>query len=363
MNTAIFELLPKVSADVGIVGKNRKNAQQGYSFRTIDDVVDACHGSFTKFSVTVIPEIVKVMREEKPTKSGGTMMFTLLEVKYSFYAPDGSSVSCLVLGEGADSGDKSANKAMSAAYKYAMGQVLSIPFNMDDSEKDSPELGTKRGATVIHMKQPMPTSVPQAEVPPKRPSEPKIEKKAAATPFAASEPPVSNGPVDGPSEPVVSGASIVTFKGKNYQTSGIEQKAFEEIAIWQGQSKENQKLWLEYAVGLGKKRLSELTKEEGLAFIMENILQSPDTPPAEPTIDDSWLTHNKAFWARLAEAGFTDAKEKEAIKRLVYVTQKVPSMKTLTKAHWEALEGLFDVYLKSDDDRAALRVTLNSLVV
>ena len=43
------------------------------------------------------------------------------------YAPDGSNVSCVVVGEAMDSGDKSCNKAMSAAFKYAAFQLFCIP--------------------------------------------------------------------------------------------------------------------------------------------------------------------------------------------------------------------------------------------
>ena len=48
-------------------------------------------------------------------------------MRYTFYAKDGSSVQCVVVGEGMDSGDKATNKAMSIAFKYACFQVFCIP--------------------------------------------------------------------------------------------------------------------------------------------------------------------------------------------------------------------------------------------
>src|SRR5690606_6278200 len=44
-----------------------------------------------------------------------------------FHATDGSSVSTEVEGEGMDSGDKSSNKAMAVAHKYAILQAFCIP--------------------------------------------------------------------------------------------------------------------------------------------------------------------------------------------------------------------------------------------
>ena len=60
-------------------------------------------------------------------------------MKYTFYAEDGSSVSAVVQGEGMDSADKSSNKAMSVAFKYACFQVLCIPTEeMKDPDAETP---------------------------------------------------------------------------------------------------------------------------------------------------------------------------------------------------------------------------------
>jgi hypothetical protein len=62
-------------------------------------------------------------------------------MRFQFFADDGSSVSVTTIGEGMDSGDKSSNKAMSAALKYALVQMFCIPTADDkDSENDSHEV-------------------------------------------------------------------------------------------------------------------------------------------------------------------------------------------------------------------------------
>jgi hypothetical protein len=63
----------------------------------------------------------------------------MLRVKHTFFAPDGSNVCATTVGEAMDAGDKASNKAMSAAMKYALIQVLCIPTEGDnDTENNTP---------------------------------------------------------------------------------------------------------------------------------------------------------------------------------------------------------------------------------
>ena len=68
---------------------------------------------------------------------------------YRFVATDGSQVSCVVEGEGMDSGDKASNKAMAVAHKYALLQVLMIPTEeQKDPDAEVHELGQVSGEPV-----------------------------------------------------------------------------------------------------------------------------------------------------------------------------------------------------------------------
>jgi len=64
----------------------------------------------------------------------------VLKIKYKFMASDGSYVTATVIGEGMDSGDKAANKAMSIAHKYALFQVFAVATE-DLIDPDSEEIG------------------------------------------------------------------------------------------------------------------------------------------------------------------------------------------------------------------------------
>lgn len=139
-DTKIYKAISAVMEDVGAVGKNNTNQIQKYKFRGIDDVMNALHPAMVKNHVFVAPEVLEERREERPSGKGGLLIYSVVKVKYRFYTDDGSSVEAVVIGEAMDSGDKSMNKAMSAAFKYACFQTFCIPTEeMKDSEIDSPE--------------------------------------------------------------------------------------------------------------------------------------------------------------------------------------------------------------------------------
>lgn len=141
----IHSAIIKVMGEVGAIAKNTPNPQQGYKYRGIDAVMNALQPALIKNKVYVTPTVLEQEREERATSKGGLLIYTVLKVKYTFYTEDGSSVECIVTGEGMDSGDKSSNKAMSAAFKYACFQTFCIPTDeMIDSESDSPEPAPKK---------------------------------------------------------------------------------------------------------------------------------------------------------------------------------------------------------------------------
>lgn len=136
----IYQSIQKIMEEVEPIAKARKNDQQGYKFRGIDDLYNELNPHLAKYGVFFCPEIITKEREERVTAKGGLLMYTILVVAFTVYAGDGSSVKLVTIGEAMDSGDKSANKAMSAAYKYAMMQLFCIPTEDEkDTEVQSPE--------------------------------------------------------------------------------------------------------------------------------------------------------------------------------------------------------------------------------
>lgn len=142
----IYKAISAVMEDIGIVGKDSTNKQQGYKFRGIDAVMNALNPALVKNKVFVVPEVLEQRREERPSRGGGILIYSICKIKYTFFTVDGSSVYATVIGEGMDSGDKATNKAMSIAFKYACFQVFCIPTEelMEDPDKETPEPGAQK---------------------------------------------------------------------------------------------------------------------------------------------------------------------------------------------------------------------------
>lgn len=135
----IHEAIIRVINDCPAIGKDSRNEQQKFMYRGIDAVMNVFQPLFAKHGIFVVPEVLDSQREERHTQKGGSLIYSILKVKFTFYAKDGSSICAVVQGEGMDLADKSSNKAMSAAYKYALFQTFCIPTEeMKDPDADTP---------------------------------------------------------------------------------------------------------------------------------------------------------------------------------------------------------------------------------
>lgn len=153
----IYKAIPRVMQEIGAIAKDRVNQQQKFTYRGIDDVMNALHPVLVKHGLFLTPEVLEHKREERTTKSGGNLIYSVMKLKYTLYAQDGSSVSATVIGEGMDSADKSSNKAMAVGMKYALFQLFCIPteeMGNDDPDRVTPPDSTP--ANIVPMKKPNP---------------------------------------------------------------------------------------------------------------------------------------------------------------------------------------------------------------
>lgn len=138
----VQQAIAAAAAEVGAVGKNQR-MQAGpakYSYRGLDDLMDTVHPVLAKHGVTFAPHHVQVVDSmERTTKSGSTQYHLRALVTFHVYGPNGDYIQVQIGAEGTDTGDKCFNKLHSGALKYAIGQVLSIPYTMDDQDADLSE--------------------------------------------------------------------------------------------------------------------------------------------------------------------------------------------------------------------------------
>ena len=144
----VYECISAVSADLAREGvaKGSKNAQQGYSFRGIDAMYNALAPLLSKHALVVLPRTLSRDVVERQTKSGSALFYVTVEVEFDFVsAKDGSKHVVKTYGEAMDSADKATNKAMSAAYKYAVMQAFCIPTEGDnDADATTHDVAARR---------------------------------------------------------------------------------------------------------------------------------------------------------------------------------------------------------------------------
>lgn len=171
-HTEITAATPQVYAAIAAVtcamskagiSKDRRNASQGYNFRGIDEVYNALSPMLAEHKLCILPRMISRSQEERQTQKGGTLFYTTVEAEFDFVsATDGSRHTVKTYGEAMDSADKSTNKAMSAAYKYAAMQTFCIPTEGDnDADATTHDVAPK--AKGQPRQDPTPTPEPVAE--------------------------------------------------------------------------------------------------------------------------------------------------------------------------------------------------------
>lgn len=162
----IYGLIGQAMREIGAIGKDSKNQQQGFMYRGIDAVYNALNPVMAKLGLFICPEVLDQTREERQTANGRNLIYSVMTIKYTIYAPDGSSVSCVVVGEGMDSGDKASNKAMSVAMKYAAFQLFMIPTEeMKDPDAETHEVKPKANLAARVAQVTKTETVPQTTAP------------------------------------------------------------------------------------------------------------------------------------------------------------------------------------------------------
>ena len=136
----VYQLIPKLMEEIGAIGKDRKNPL-GFKYRGIEDALNNMHPHLVKLGLTVeirchcfhVESFVEKGKEKDRLQFHSTLLMDV-----TFVAPDGSRSERTAAGEGLDTaGDKATNKAMAAAFKYAVFLGLCLP--VEDGGLDDPD--------------------------------------------------------------------------------------------------------------------------------------------------------------------------------------------------------------------------------
>ena len=150
----VYAAITAVTAELATSGiaKQRTNAQDGYTFRGIDDIYNALSPLLARHRLCILPRILERSCAERRASNGDPLSHVTIRAAFEFIAAeDGSKHVVETYGEAMDQGDKATAKAMSAAYKYAAMQTFCIPTDGDNDADAS----TRR-----------PRALPESELPP-----------------------------------------------------------------------------------------------------------------------------------------------------------------------------------------------------
>lgn len=154
MSNGVYKAINAVQAALAKTGisKDRTNTQgSGYKFRGIDDVYNAVAPLLAEHGLCILPRMTERSCEERQSNAGKALFYTVVKAEFDFVAADdGSKHTVVTYGEAMDSGDKSTNKAMSAAYKYAAFQAFAIPTEGDnDADAHTPEVAARMPESTV----------------------------------------------------------------------------------------------------------------------------------------------------------------------------------------------------------------------
>lgn len=129
-----------VMTDVKAIEKGRRNEQQGFNFRGIEDILNELHDICARHGVLVLPQVQEREASCRQTRGGSALWTEHHRVRYTFWAADGSHVEAEVWGEGTDSADKATAKAYTSAFKTTLIQAFQIPTkDAEDADRSAEE--------------------------------------------------------------------------------------------------------------------------------------------------------------------------------------------------------------------------------
>lgn len=140
--TTIHTAIRGVMRDISKTGiaKLKKNVQQGYNFRGIEDAMNEMSPLLVNNGITVTPsysDLTVIDRVKGDPADAKATRFATIKGSFRFEAEDGSHVVSECYGEAMDSGDKAVTKAQSVAFRTALFQQFVVPFMAMDPEDDA----------------------------------------------------------------------------------------------------------------------------------------------------------------------------------------------------------------------------------
>lgn len=134
----IYQRINAISQEAGALAPESKNGVP-FAFRGIDGTVAHLTPFMHKYGVFAAPRVLSHVVTEREA-GNRVVKTTQLEVEFTFYGPDGSSVTTVTGGLADDFGDRSTAQAASVAYRIALLQLFHLPTHTKEPEETGQEV-------------------------------------------------------------------------------------------------------------------------------------------------------------------------------------------------------------------------------
>lgn len=106
----------------------------GYKFISVNDMIDIARPKFAESGIIFYGDVESIDRNYSTTRNGNEQVTVYLHVRW-FVSNGTEEFSFRTIGEAADTGDKAANKAYTAAQKQAVSKLLLMSGTDDDADR------------------------------------------------------------------------------------------------------------------------------------------------------------------------------------------------------------------------------------
>lgn len=131
MSKLVYKSVLAVAADIAAngIGKDRRNQEQKFNFRGIDDALKAFAPLLVKHNLILAPSYSDITIDPRQTRSGGTTYNVRLSGRFTFtHVEDGSEYTVgPFYGEANDGQDKAVSKATSIAERNMFYLTFVVP--------------------------------------------------------------------------------------------------------------------------------------------------------------------------------------------------------------------------------------------
>lgn len=141
----IFEAILGIMQDVDYVQKTKaKEGGVKYAVKSEEAILDKIRPAMVEHGVIMYP--TNVTDESYSNYNTTNAVWNRLVAKFTYrfhHVATGTFVDTTLVGEGADTGDKASNKAMTVSKKYALLETFLLITGNDPDEEDSPAVTQK----------------------------------------------------------------------------------------------------------------------------------------------------------------------------------------------------------------------------